>query len=307
MFIEATQSIVENKNLLPIEKSFKSIKFLTEGGFGSIYKGKPKKGKLPFTGPVAIKKLLHNNRKEIERNLCEIGFLAISTHPQIVKFKGAYVVHSPNDTEEVWIITEFIEGGVLSDAVKSGKLFQTQIAFIIKELLSALQFLHSHNYAHRDIKSSNILISSATGTIKLIDFGLCADFTSGPRVEIVGSSFWIPPEMILQRPHNCSVDIWSMGVCIIEMLTSNPPYHQSRLHCMYKVATEGLQPLVTGLDAKADVKDFLSKCLSMDPASRPTVMELLQHPWLKQPYLEDCFKILVKQVFLTKSVGDLNI
>jgi len=251
---------------------------------------------------VAVKKLPHITEKQKEHNHCEVGFMAACRHANIVNHITTYKVIQPDATEEIWIIMEYIEGGVLSEAAKSQVLYDKQIAWIAREILTALKFLHENNYAHSDIKSSNIMLSTK-GHVKLVDFGLCADFAEGPRTEMVGSPFWIPPEMIQQKPHSCLVDIWSLGVSLIELIDGHPPHQESGLLCVYKVGTEGLLHLVPQLkDIGGSAKDFLTKCLQMKPEDRQTAAELLEHRWVNQAKMDMGIKLLMKQIFVSKSV-----
>merc|ERR1711959_42771 len=105
---------------------------------------------------------------------------------------------------------EFLEGGTLSDACKARQFKEDELAFVAREMVRGVAYLHENNLAHRDIKSPNVMMSTSA-EIKLIDFGLCRDLRDGPQTHMVGSPYWMPPEMIKKQPHGLPVDIWSTG------------------------------------------------------------------------------------------------
>jgi serine/threonine protein kinase len=167
---------------------------------------------------VAIKKLPHVTDKDKRNNYSEIAFLMTCEHPNIVKFLSAYEVK-----EEVWIVMEFLEGGTLNEAVKVHQFSEKHIAYVAREMLKGLKYLHAQGFVHRDLKSANVMMS-IDGDIKLIDFGLCADVSEGERVQMLGSPFWMPPEMIHRKPHGCAVSLsrhkyyLSLSVCVCATL-----------------------------------------------------------------------------------------
>jgi serine/threonine protein kinase len=238
----------------------------------------------------------NTNEKEVLSNLSEIAFLSIFSHPNIVKYIASYKVK-----KEVWMIMEFMEGGTLSEAVKAYNFYESQIAYVAREILKGLEYLHSMNYGHRDLKSSNVMMT-VQGQIKLIDFGLCTDFSNGPKQHTVGSPFWIPPEMIQNKPHNLKVDIWSFAVCILEMVLKAPPYRESKMKAMYLVGTEGLLPLVNKTKMSDNLKDFFHKCLQMEPSQRNSAKELLQHKFIQNADNQKSMESIIASIFLRKSM-----
>jgi len=142
---------------------------------------------------------------------------------------------------------------------------------------------------------------SVKGEIKLIDFGLCADFSFGARSKMLGSPYWVPPEMIHEKPHTCVADIWSFAVCLLELYRGSPPHAPSSLKCMFMTATEGLSSEIP--EAATDkARDFLGHCLQIDPDKRAKSSDLLQHPWVHQPKIGNGIKEILKQIFLSNSL-----
>jgi len=225
---------------------------------------------------VAIKKTIHSTPKQKRKNFQEIRFLRYCrNHPNIVQFIRASLYSG-----EMWIITENILGATLTQLVNLHKFSENEIVYIAKNILHALDFLHDNQLAHRDLKSGNIMID-IYGNVKLIDFGLCSDISQGEVVHMVGSPFWMPPEMIQKQSHGLPVDIWSFGICLIEIANSQPPNSKSSIYAMLVAATIGYpEPLLEKEKWSPDFLDFISGCLIINPKDRWTVKQLLQHKFI---------------------------
>jgi len=200
---------------------------------------------------------------------------------------------------------DYLEGGTLGEAAQLYTFSEKHIAYISRECLKGIQFLHERGFAHRDLKSSNVMMS-VKGDVKLIDFGLCADFQDGPRKKMMGSPYWVPPEMIRNNIHSYPVDIWSFAVCILELFLSGPPYPESPVKCMLMAATRGLKDQIPET-ASADAKEFLGSCLTVDPDERATAEQLLKHNWVMQPNLEEGIDQILYQIFLSNSLSVLGL
>jgi len=118
---------------------------------------------------------------------------------------------------------------------------------------------------------------------------------------MVGSPFWIPPEMIQNHPHNMKVDIWGLGVCIIEMITGNPPNRQNSIKAMYVIGTQGLSQYIIP-EWSNEMRDFLTLCLKFDPEERPNANELLEHPFMQKTTSSKDIEHLLLTIFLQKTI-----
>eukprot|EP01126_Amoeba_proteus_P019848 TRINITY_DN2031_c0_g1_i3.p1 TRINITY_DN2031_c0_g1~~TRINITY_DN2031_c0_g1_i3.p1 ORF type:complete len:317 (-),score=60.41 TRINITY_DN2031_c0_g1_i3:24-974(-) len=303
-------SVTEAGNLVEeppksIKKLYKKIEFSAKGGFGSVFVAKDKGTK----SRVAIKKLPHDTERVQKNNLCEIFFLFRSKHPNIVQFQKCFLMDSTSKQKEkipeIWIVTEFMQGGTLDQAANVHTFTDKHVAYVAHEILQALDFLHSHNWVHRDLKSQNVMMS-VTGEIKLIDFGLCADFSQGPQTKILGSAFWIPPEMILGHPHCATADIWSLAVCLMELYLMAPPLEHSSLLCMFTAATKGLGHLIPE-KCTDEARDFLGRALDTDPNTRATSEELLKHCWINRGGLDEGIDKVLHEIFLHQNLDHFGL
>ncbi|KAJ8097270.1 kinase-like domain-containing protein [Lipomyces tetrasporus] len=252
-----------------------------QGASGSVYVAAPLQPPLSsHYSKVAIKQmdLASQPRKELIVN--EILVMKESQHPNIVNFLDAYL-REPSD---LWVVMEYMEGGALTDIIESNTLTEAQIATICFETCKGLRHLHDKNIIHRDIKSDNVLLDSR-GNVKITDFGFCAKLTDqkNKRATMVGTPYWMAPEVVKQKEYGAKVDIWSLGIMAIEMIESEPPYlNEEPLKALYLIATNGTPTLKRPDKLSREIKSFLSVCLCVDVGSRASAEELLTHDFLRK-------------------------
>ena len=180
------------------------------------------------------------------------------------------------------MILEFLEGGSLGATVKnSGPLDEYLVSQLVKQILEGLKYIHSKNVIHRDIKGGNILIVKS-GVVKIADFGLAILCDNKKIHSLVGSPYWMSPEVIQEEEIITSAcDIWSLGATIIELLTTKPPYWgKDEVLATWSICNN--DPDLPE-NISAPLKDFLLKCFVKDPLKRSSAIELSQHTWITMP------------------------
>lgn len=250
------------------------LRKIGQGASGGVYTAK----RANDEQLVAIKQMALAQQPKKDLIVNEIEVMRAAHHPNIVNFVDAYL-HGG----ELWVIMEYMNGGPLTDVVMHSILSEQQIAAVARECVTGLRHLHSQGVIHRDIKSDNVLLSMR-GEIKLTDFGFCAQLSSAQakRMTMVGTPYWMAPEVVNRREYDARVDVWSIGILCIEMIEGEPPYlNENPLRALYLIATTGTPKLHAPERLSSLIRSFLSVCLEVDIERRPDATTLLSHPFLR--------------------------
>lgn len=245
---------------------------LGKGAFGSVYRA------LNWgTGEtVAVKqiKLADLPKSELRVIMLEIDLLKNLDHANIVKYQG--FVKTP---ETLNIILEYCENGSLHSISKNfGRFPENLVAHYMAQVLHGLSYLHEQGVIHRDIKGANIL-TTKYGLVKLADFGVASKTSGLHDSAVVGTPYWMAPEVIELSGATSASDIWSLGCTVIELLDGKPPYHNLQpMPALFRIVNDEHPPLPHG--ASPAVLDFLGQCFQKDPNLRVSAKKLLKHPWI---------------------------
>ncbi|KAM0737530.1 Myosin-IIIa [Formica fusca] len=269
---------------------FRLEELIGEGTYGEVYAAYDKE-----TGNKVAIKILENvadNIEEIEEEYLVLRDLSL--HPNIPVFHGLFLKRAKPGQEEdqLWFVMELCTGGSVTDLVqgvkkRGSRLTDDQIAYILKETVEALIFLHSNHCMHRDVKGHNILLTEEA-RVKLVDFGVSSHLaaTLARKNTSVGTPYWMAPEVIaceqqLDSSYDSRCDVWSIGITAIELAEGDPPL--SELHPMralFQIPRNPPPSLKNPDIYSPEMTDFIAECLVKDLEHRPFASELKEHPLL---------------------------
>jgi hypothetical protein len=256
---------------------FPVMKKIGEGAAGEVFKGTDVR-----TNTVCAIKKMTLNAESLKLIITEISIMKTSSHQNIVQYIDSFTVG-----EQLWVIMEFMGGGCLTEVLEqfeTVKMGEQQIALVCRDTLRALAYIHSLHCIHRDIKSDNILVGS-DGVIKIADFGYAAQLTQTQkqRNTVVGTPYWMAPELIRGHDYGIKVDVWSLGIMVIEMAEGEPPYMEyPPLRALFLITTKGIPELKEPGQWSPDFRSFLAQCIIKDTDARPDAKGLLSHPFLER-------------------------
>ena len=255
----------------------KVIKLLGEGSFGKAFLcSKDSPDSLCVIKQIVIEEMSESDKKDVFN---EANILAKLDHQNIIKFYEVFDSKKPKHTLN--IVTEYADGGDLSEKIKSqGKtpFKETEILDYFTQICLALKHIHDKKIIHRDLKSGNVFLMKS-GLVKLGDFGIAKGFekTMDKAKTMVGTPYYLSPEIVEGKPYDNKSDIWSLGVLLYEMMTFKMPFNANSLPMLSAKIIRGNYTPPPSVYTK-DLREIVSKCLTVNPKGRPSISEILRMP-----------------------------
>ena len=267
-----------NAGLEPESKihDFEKEKEIGKGGFGLVWKVVHKKTQKVYCIKV-IQKHGIIEQKLVEQMNREIEIMYILNHPHCLRLKN----HFEDDNHFYLVMPLAVKGQLYRVLRKFRKFDERTAAQILRETISALQYLHHFNppIIHRDIKPENLLLNEG-GRVLLADFGWSNFSDGGVRKTFCGTPEYIAPEMLLKKGHDTGVDVWSVGVLMFELLAGYSPFVAKNNQDLYQNIRR--LKIQWPKDMPPLAKNLIGKILKLNPLDRPSLEEILDHQWFKQ-------------------------
>ncbi|CAL8074571.1 unnamed protein product [Calicophoron daubneyi] len=273
-FYAAVDKVVSKGN--PLE-TYALIEILGEGASGVVHKARNKFNQQL----VAIKTMKISKQPNRDLIISEIEVMKELRHDNIVNYLDSFLL---KDTNELWVVMEFLDGGSLTTVVTETVMDVPTMAAVVRECVKAVAYLHERNIIHRDIKSDNVLLGRH-GQVKVTDFGFCAQLGNrqSKRCTMVGTPYWMAPEVVNKtEKYDQKIDIWSLGIMVIEMIDGEPPFYREKPLKALMLIQENNRPQPKTKNLDPLLVDFIDKCLVFAPERRATAKELLMHPFLNR-------------------------
>ena len=262
--------------------NYKVLQPLGEGSFGKAFLCKKESdGSLCVIKQILIEGM---DQKEKDEVLNESTILSKLDHPNIIKFYDVFESKKPKHM--INIVTEYADGGDLSEKIKEKKnknnnFTESEILDYFTQICLAIKHIHKKKIIHRDLKSGNIFLMK-NGFVKLGDFGIAKGFqkTMDKAKTMVGTPYYLSPEILENKPYDSKSDIWALGVLLYEMMTFKMPFNANSLPMLSVKIMRGNYIPPPTIYTK-DLRELVAKCLTVDAKLRPTIDEILKMPLIQ--------------------------
>mmetsp|Transcript_9472 Transcript_9472/g.38724 ORF Transcript_9472/g.38724 Transcript_9472/m.38724 type:complete len:332 (-) Transcript_9472:94-1089(-) len=263
----------------PIEDTYDLGKEIGRGGFSVVVEGTDKESGEKFAIKCIKKTMVEGDDIKLLRR--EIKIMKKVSHPNILKLFEVF-----EDEEEFFLVMELVQGKELFDKiVEKGQYSERDAANIVKQIVSAVDYLHSNGIAHRDLKPENLLSAGEEEEeiIKIADFGFSKNFGEEKLMTSCGSPGYVAPEVLTCESYDKAVDMWSVGVIIYILLCGYPPFYADNAPALFKkimdVKYDFEDP--SWEDVSDDAKELIRHLLVKDPKERYTARQCLEDTWVQ--------------------------
>eukprot|EP00756_Hemistasia_phaeocysticola_P010393 Hpha_TRINITY_DN15014_c1_g2::TRINITY_DN15014_c1_g2_i1::g.124368::m.124368 len=267
--------------------TWKKGALIGKGAFGTVHVGlNCATGEMMAVKNIQFNYRAPNIREMLTKLQNEVTLMKNLEHPNIVRY-----FFTERAGESINIFMEYVPGGSVADLVKQfGALSQDTCCFYSQQILFGVEYLHRQEVIHRDIKGANILLT-VDGECKLGDFGASAMVSNiNPRRKsLQGTPLWMAPEVITQQEYDSTVDIWSLGCTVLEMITGDAPFAHldcTQIEVLQWICDED-EELTLPSAVSEIVASFVHACLKRAPRERPLASHLLEHEWIREAWDEE--------------------
>ncbi|CAM9676461.1 unnamed protein product [Ectocarpus sp. 13 AM-2016] len=254
------------------EEELGLLELLGEGSYGAVYRAERRTDDME----VAVKIIPADNPADL---LKEVDIMLACTSPYIVRLHDCFYKDN-----EAWLVMDFVGGGSVCDILEACQvtLSEEEARECTAWTVLALDYLHSNRKLHRDVKAGNILLT-LDGRAKLADFGVSKEVNTmaNKAQTVIGTPYWMAPEVIQEVPYNGQADIWSLAITCIEMVEGNPPLHNVHpMRAIFMIPSKPSPTLSEPAKWSLEFNDFVGRCLEKKPDDRPSSRAILRHPWI---------------------------
>jgi len=298
---------------------YEQIKYIGHGQFASAYLVRRLEDSQQFVAKVIVLDHLNDRNQRLAQQ--EVEVLKILRHQNVVGYNESFFIGSAAGSRALVIIMEYCDCGDLHefirDRVRDGKpehLDERQIMQWFVQVLVALQHIHSQNVLHRDLKSSNLFLTDSCRTLKIGDFGISRvlEGTQDAAVTVVGTPYYMSPEVCRSEPYRDKSDVWALGCCLYEMCMLKHAFESnSLLGLVYRIVSDHYDPIPEMYSP--ELNDLICWLLAKSADARPSAREVMAHPYVRSfttaPLCPSLPKTVIRhghasqRTYMTESLG----
>jgi len=263
----------------PIEDHYELGREIGRGGFSVVVEATKKGTQEKFAVKCIKKTMVEGDDIKLLRR--EIQIMKRVSHANILKLFEVF-----EDEDEFFLVMELVSGKELFDKiVEKGQYSEADAAHIVKQIVSAVDYLHANGIAHRDLKPENLLSAGddEQEVIKIADFGFSKNFGEEKLMTSCGSPGYVAPEVLTCESYDKAVDMWSVGVIIYILLCGYPPFYADNAPALFKKIMDVKYDFddPSWDEVSEDAKNLIRRLLVKDPKERLTAKQCLEHKWVQ--------------------------